>query len=255
MTPGHSPLWELSQSALEHCAALGIRDSAALGRRLYGYGRFPASPRLRRAFPTPESVGDHLLHGNEAVRGCLISGWRRRRFTGEDPGWAMWTRPRGDPRDAAATHKLYVSPVLDAVRPAFHVTMPILTESEALGFKVGAELPYLVRPDKLIFYFADKAELLRVASLLKPRLARFEPHGVPFTCDTASGGVLSWGLDPPGRTDQSWRSWLAMQLAGAMTCAEPGGTVDAALARADELGIDPVSWEPRDLDWERDGPE
>jgi len=252
--PGRPPLPDLSRAALEYGAALGLRDPVRLSRRLYGYGRFPASPRLRRAFPTPESVGDHLLHENEALRHLLMSGWRRRRLAGEDVGWALWTRPRGDPRDSEPTHKLYASPVLDSVRPVFHAVMPIVTDSGAVGFKVGAELPYLGRPDKLVFYFADKAEMARVARLLDRRLADFEPHGVPFTCATGRSGLLSWGTDPPGKTDQSWRSWLALQLARAMTEAEPDRAVDAALQRADALGVDPVSWEPLSIDWERDGP-
>ena len=246
---------DLSRAALEYGAALGIRDPARLGRRLYSYGRFPASLRLRRAFPTPESVSDHLLHDNEDLRRLLTSGWRRRRFVGEDVGWALWTRPRGDARDGATTHKLYVSPVLDTIRPVFHAVLPIVTESQAVGFKVGAELPYLLRPDKLVIYFSDRAELDRVAGLLEPRLAGFEPHGVAFTRAFGGSPLLSWGTDPPGRTEQSWRSWLALQLAGAIAEAEPGCAVEAALGRADAVGVDPETWEPLNIDWERDGPE
>ena len=254
-SPGHSALPDRSRAALEYGAALGIRDPVRLSRRLYDYGRFPASPRLRRAFPTSESVSDHLLHENEDLRRQLMSGWRRRRFVGEDVGWAMWTRPRGDPRDGETTHKLYASPVLHEVRPVFHAVMPVVTESEAVGFKVGAELPYLGRADKLVFYFADRAEMTRVAGLLDPLLAEFRPHGVPFTCAIGESGLLSWGMDPPGKSDQSWRSWLALQLARAMTEADPDRSVDAALERADALGVDPATWEPLSIDWERDGPE
>jgi hypothetical protein len=184
-----------------------------------------------------------------------MSGWRRRRFAGEDVGWALWTRPRGDPRDSEPTHKLYVSPVLDCVRAAFHAVMPIVTESDAVGFKVGAELSYLGRPDKLVIYFADKAQMDRVAGLLEPLLADFAPHGVPFTCSFNGSQLLSWGIDPPGRTGQSWRLWLALQLARAMTEAAPDRAVDAAIERTAALGVDPVTWEPLSIDWERDGPE
>ena len=255
MPSGRAPGPDLSRAALQYGAALGIRDPARLGRRLYSYGRFPASPHLRRAFPTPESVSDHLLHDNEDLRRLLMSGWRRRRFVGEDVGWALWTRPRGDPREGVTTHKLYVSPVIDDVRPVFHAVMPLVTESQAVGFKVGAELPYLARPDKLVVYFSDKAEMDRTAGLLESLLADFEPHGVPFTCAIDGSRLLSWGTDPPGRSEQSWRSWLALQLAGAMTEAEPDRAVAAALRRADALGVDPESWEPISIDWERDGPE
>jgi hypothetical protein len=250
--PGRAPAAELSRAALAYGAALGIRDSKMLGPRLYLYGRSPASPRLRRAFPTPESVGDHLLHDNEDLRRVLMSGWRRRRFVGEDTGWAQWTRPRGDSRDGATTHKLYVSPLLESIRPVFCAVMPTVTESRAVGFKVGAELPYLVRPDKLVVYFADRAELDRVAALLEPKLTGFEPHGIPFTCPVEGSGLLSWGMDPPGRREQSWRLWLAFKLGEAMANAEPGGEVQAALREAEERGVDPDSWEPLNIEWESD---
>jgi hypothetical protein len=251
--PGRAPALELSRAALNYGAGLGIRDPKMLGPRLYCYGRSPASPRLRRAFPTPESVGDHLLHDNEDLRRALMSGWRRRRFVGEDTGWAHWSRPRGDGRDGATTHKLYVSPLLECIRPAFHAVMPIVTDSGAVGFKVGAELPYLVRPDKLVVYFVDRAEMDRVASLLEPKLAGFEPHGIPFTCPYEGSGLLSWGMDPPGKREQSWRLWLAFKLAEAMTDVEPELQVQAALRRAEVIGVDPDSWEPLSIDWERDG--
>ena len=189
------------------------------------------------------------------MRRLLSTGWRRRRLSGEDPGWALWTRPKGDSRDVGETHKLYISPMLDDVRPVFQAVMPSVTESEAIGFKVGAELPDLLRPDKLVVYFASRAELFRVAGVLAPRLAAFEPHGVPFTCPFGDGGMLSWGIDPPGRTDQSWRSWLVLKLAHAMTDTEPDRGLQAALERARALGLDPVSWEPTGVDWERDGPD
>ena len=145
--------------------------------------------------------------------------------------------------------------MLDHVRAAFRTVIPIVTDSDALGFKVGAELPYLVRTDKLVVYFGDRAELDRVAGLLAPELAGLAAHGVPLTCRCGETGLLSWGMDPPGHSDQSWRSWLAAQLADAMIGDEDGDRVEAALARATALGIDPETWEPRDLDWERDGPD
>lgn len=245
----------MSRAALDYGAALGIGTWPSLARRLYDYGRYPVTPRLRRAFPTPDSAADHLLHGDEPLRRALTRGWRRRRFSGEDSGWALWTRPRGDPRRGHATHKLYVSPVLADLRPAFRAVIPVVTDSEALGFKVGAELPYLVRTDKLVLYFADRTEMDRVAVLLAAQLDGLVPHGVPFTCRHGTDELLSWGMDPPGTTDESWRSWLAGQLARAMIDAPvPGERVGAALRRAAALGIDPDSWEPRAVDWERDGP-
>jgi len=247
VTPG------ASRAAIEYGAALRIRDASRLTRRLYAFGRYPLSPRLRSTFPDPETVRDHLFHEDEPVRRLLTSEWRRRRFSGEDPGWALWTRRQEDPGRALITHKLYVSPVLERIRSAFHAVIPIVTGSEAVSFKIGAELSYLARSDKLVVYFCSYAAMLRVARQLQPALADFGAHGVPFTCPIDEGGLLSWGMDPPGDTQTSWRLWLAQRLARAMTEAPPEEQVDAALQRAKLLGVDPVTWEPRDVVWDGDG--
>ena len=142
---------------------------------MYDYGRDPLSPHLRRAFPTLEAVRDHLFHEDEPVRRLLATSWRRRRLSGEDPGWAMWTRPPEDPREAPPTHKLYLSPRFDGIRPTVHAAMPVITASDAIGFKIGAELPYLVRPDKLVVYFTSREETLRTGRELALLLAGLPP--------------------------------------------------------------------------------
>lgn len=214
------------------------------------------SPRLRRAFPTPEAVRDHLFHEHKPFRRLLTTNWRRRRLSGEDPGWALWTRPEEDSRQQSISHKLYVSPLLEQIRPAFHTVLPIITDSQAIGFKIGAELPYLIRPDKLVIYFDSREEMARVGALLRAQLADVAAHGVPFTCQMDESGLLSWGMDPPdgGNTQRSWRVWLAERLARAMIEAPPEERVAAALKRAESLGVDSVSWEPRDVVWGLDGP-
>jgi len=215
------------------------------------------TPRLRRAFPTPEAVRDHLFHEHKAFRRLLTTDWRRRRLSGEDPGWALWTRPEEDSRQQSISHKLYVSPLLEQIRPAFHAVLPIITDSQAIGFKIGAELAYLTRPDKLVIYFDSREEMTRVGVFLQEQLAEFPAHGVPFTCQIDESGLLSWGMDPPdgGNTLRSWRLWLAQRLARAMIEAPPEDRVAAALERAESLGVDPVSWEPRDVVWGLDGPD
>lgn len=206
---------------------------------------------MRRAFPTADSVRDYLFHEDEPVRRLLARDWLRRRLNGEDPGWALWTRPTGDPRQVASTHKLYVSPDLDSIRPALHGVLAVITDSEAVGFKIGAELPYLSRSDKLVVYFSSYAETARVARVLGRRLRGVRAHGVPFTCALDQRGLLSWGMDPPesSQRQHSWRLWLAEHMAAAMVEAPGGKRIEAAIARAESLGIDPVSWEPRAVVW------
>lgn len=164
---------------------------------------------MRRAFPGPEAVRDHLFRGHEPIRRLTASDWRRRTLAGEDPGWALWTRPRDDPRSGVASHKLYVSPALDAVKPVFHAVLQTITDSEAVAFKIGAELAYLARPDKLVIYFSSREETLRVGRVLVPALREFPAHGVPFTGPLDERCLLSWGMDPPHGSgpQRSWRVW------------------------------------------------
>jgi len=253
--PSPSSVTAVSRAALSYGAALGLRDASVLTKRLYDYGRCPVSPRLRRAFPTPEAVRDHLLQGHEPVRRLMASEWRRRALSGEDPGWALWTRPREDPRSGAASHKLYVSPGFEAIQPVFHTVIETITDSDAVAFKVGAELAYLARPDKLVIYFSGREETLRVGRLLAPALAGFPAHGVPFTGPVDEGGLLSWGMDPPhtSGSQRSWRVWLAERMAHAMAEAPPGEQLGAALSCVESLGVDAVTFEPRNVVWAGDG--
>jgi hypothetical protein len=141
------------------------------------------------------------------------------------------------------------------MRPAFHAALPVITSSEAVGFKIGADLSYLARPDKIVVYFCSHEETLRVGRLLEPMLVDCPAHGVPFTCPIDGSGLVSWGMDPPDDVarQESWRLWLAQRLAEAMTEAPIDDQVDAALTHAESLGIDPTSWDPRGVVWRPDG--
>jgi hypothetical protein len=213
------------------------------------------SPRLRRAFPTPEAVRDHLVHDHEPVRRLLASGWRRRRFSGQGENWALWLRSTEDAQQSAGNYKLYLSPGFESLKPAFQALARVVTQSDAVGFKIGADLSYLARPDKLVVYLRSYEETVRVSELLEVQLGDLQAHGVPFTCSLGESGLLSWGMDPPDGADtqDSWRGWVTSRLAEAMIQAPPGEQFDEALRRAESLGVDPVSWEPRDVVWESDG--
>jgi hypothetical protein len=130
-----------------------------------------------------------------------------------------------------------------------------ITDSEAVAFKIGAELAYLARPDKLVIYFSSREETLRVGRVLVPALREFPAHGVPFTGPLDERCLLSWGMDPPHGSgpQRSWRVWLAERMAHAMTRASPEKQVAAALSCVESLVVDAVSFEPRDVVWVGDG--
>ena len=229
-------------------------DASRLAERLYNYGRHPLSPRLRRIFPSREAIRDWLFNDQESVRKLLAAGWRRRRFTGQGEGWALWLRPGEEARASPGPCKLYVSPSFDCFPRAFEAVAAAVTESHAVGFKLGADLPFLVRPDKLVVYLPDLDETIRLGELLEAELVGLRPHGVPLTCVLGESGIVSWGVDPPdgAAKQQSWRAWLTRRLAEAMLEGAVEDRVGRALRRAEALGVDPVSWEPRNVVWRAD---
>lgn len=81
-------------------------------------------------------------------------------------------------------------------------------------------------------------------------------HGVPFTCELHGDGLLSWGMDPPKRTQvlpwqerQSWRLWVVNKLATALLAVKTQSSHAVepwkfALERVRLDGIETNSWTP-----------
>src|SRR6185369_3495174 len=108
-------------------------------------------------------------------------------------------------------------------------------------FKIGADAAGLLRPDKIVLYFADQQSLLQVAGALHARLPGVRAQGVPFSAEITGDGLLSWGMDPPARErvlawhePESWRLWVARRLALAMIAAQAAAPTsgEGALAPA-----------------------
>lgn len=242
-----TPSGAASSAALEYGAALGLYDADALADRLYAFGRRPLSPRRRRTDPVSVVVGTQ----SRPARQLASAGWHRRVLAGMSERWALWLAPGGDTRQAASSHKLYVSPAPGAMAAAFEVVAQVLPTTAAVGVKVGIEPSFLARPDKLVIYLCDRAETLSVGHLLASELRGRPADPVPFACSVGDTGVVSWGVDPPdtGRTQESWRGWVAHRLAEAMLEAPMQDRVAAARQRIADLGVDPHSWEPGNVVW------
>jgi hypothetical protein len=208
----------LSMAALRAVASLPIDDAAVLARRLYAYNQLPRTPR--------------------------------RRGMASDETWASWAG-RTTSAPIGRSFKLYVSPAVDDVPAALDATKAAADRHGALGGKIGAGPYGLLRPDKLIVYFASYEALHGAATELTTTLAGIRPHGVPFTAALSGDGLLSWGTDPPSDTglvgwlrDESWRTWLTDRLATAMIVARASGhdPIAFALRRVAALGVDPRTW-------------
>lgn len=248
----------LSIDALKYAQSLEISDSATLSARLYFYNRLPVTPRWKRTFPNSDAVAAYLGIEAGGSNGLLLEKYWMRTPSFVHDGWFTWQsrHHRDDPLQESDTYKLYVSPQCEAVRDAFQATVEVLTETQAPSFKIGIDAYGLLRPDKIVAYFAGFDELRDAADRLLSRLEGYPSHGVPFTAELGGGGLLSWGIDPPpphhpvrGPERESWRLWVANQLARALIMAKAGGssTMQPWLFAVERLrlhGVDMATWAP-----------
>jgi hypothetical protein len=248
----------LSLDALRYAAELGISDLPVLAGRIYAYNRLPLSPMWSRRFPSRAAVAEHLGLGDGGPSAALIARrWTQSAGADDADVWRAWSRAAEHGANGGTTHKLYVSPQPAALADALRITVEMLGDTAATGFKVGADALGLLRPDKLVAYFPGLEPLAEAAEKLRARLEGLPAHGVPFTAEITRDGLLSWGVDPP-RSEQtlgmtggeSWRVWLAHRLAGALLAArEESEPWRYALERMRLEGVDPHTWAPSQAMW------
>jgi hypothetical protein len=239
----------LSRDALLHAQDLVTDDAQALAMALYFYNHIPLSPFWRTRFATPEAVLAHL--GDDAAR--LDRDWIA---SHNAPGWLAWisrehvARARSD-----ATWKLYVSPRPEHVRDAFTIVARTLGAFPGTSFKIANDAAGMLRPDKLVAYFASREDLDDAAAILARELAGCNAQGVPFTAALDESGLLSWGVDPPDDAQAlrwlyrtSWRLWLVQRLGAAMSIAKMARSATAvepwlfAIARTQRHGVNVETW-------------
>ena len=163
-------------------------------------------------------------------------------------GWYSFARSPAKAQIVAAC-KLYVSPRPEALVDCFPRIAEALVQSEVRSFKVGRGIEGLLRPDKIVAYFEDRAHMQEAADVLGRSLRGCPAQGVPFTAEVGGNGLLSCGVDPPPDGDgaASWRSWVTKKLAASLTAQRGTRGVDlvaAALADLRLAGVDPDLWLP-----------
>lgn len=261
---GDDPNARLSVAALRHAQALGSNDPLTLAGRLYCYNREPLSPRWKRRLPTPAAVVDFLglLPGQPTGR-ILARHWEPVDTAPATDGWYVWQTRHADDlgEDRQWRHKLYLSPRLDALPDLLPAFVESMTELRVSSFKIGKGLAGVLRPDKVVAYFASHEELAEASRRLSlPPVDEECVQGVPFTAAVQGDGLVSRGLDPPRATategseePSSWRMWVALRLATALVAARqaPSDGLQPwqfALERLRAEGVDPTTWIPsRDL--------
>ena len=246
----------LSRDALLHAQELESNDPQALAKALYYYNHIPISAFWKKRFAGPEAVLSHIGADRGALRTILDRGWSQSVYENH---WLSWIPRQRD--NEPAPYKLYVSPRPERIREAFEAFVRVLT-AFPVTFKMGCRAAGLLRPDKLVAYFATREELDEAASMMRRELAGCDAHGVPFTAALEATGLLSWGVDPPESERvvrwlqrQSWRLWVVQRLGSAMATARAARTASAvepwrfAVARIQRLGVDVDTWTPSATLW------
>ncbi len=240
---------QLSQAALRYGQLLPLDDVHALAMRLYHFNTVPLAPRWSARWGAPQAL--------DAVLGpAALAAFRPLHDPDTAEYWRMFAHLRPEPgeRGGGSTYKLYVSPHPRALASALPVVAAVFSDMRVMQFKVGVGAAGLLRPDKIVAYFPDRAALDAVAARLASGLAGIEPQGVPFSAAVTEDGLLSWGVDPPddvaladwhGR--ESWRLWIVRRLARALLTAReqaPGGVEpwQYALERVRLEGVEPSTW-------------
>jgi hypothetical protein len=179
------------------------------------------------------------------------------------PAWLIWSnqKMRSRAQMGGTACKLYVSPAVDAMPQVFPAVLEVAS-AQVGHFKIGSDAAGLLRPDKMVLYFRDQERLFAVASELASVLKGAAPHGVPFSAEITSDGLLSWGMDPPQSEKllawqelESWRLWVVRRLAAAMIAAQtdayssmrPG---EFAVERLRHEGVDVDRWTPSTSIWQ-----
>ena len=257
--PASGRLAALSRQALRYGQALRMTDVRMLSRRLYGFGTIPRHARWDLLMESDNDAVGLLGLTRDGRAGRILSAdYEATTF----PNWLSWLRATDRPLTRPDLHyKLYVSPRPEAMVECFPAVVAVLAGMDVWSFKVGRGVLGLLRPDKIVAYFEDADRLHRVARALARVLDGCPTQGVPFTAESSVDGLVSWGIDPPpseqvsaSQPRQSWRYWIANQLASGLIHAQAaGGGVEPWEFAVDRLsleGVDPATWLPADTIWQ-----
>ena len=245
----------LSNAALRYGESLLLDDPSALAGRLYGFGRQPATPTWTRLLADGQAVLSFLGAGvGTDLRRRLDSDWQEANDR-KTPGWIIWSNRVRRKSEVGGSHcKLYVSPALTAMPQVFPVVLE--ASAQVSHFKIGSDAAGLLRPDKMVLYLPNQERLLAIASELASLLKGTAPHGVPFSAEITSDGLLSWGMDPPQserilawQEPESWRLWVVRRLAAAMIAVGLDGSRWASVERLRHEGVDVDTWTPSASIW------
>lgn len=253
-----SSIAELSRAALEYAQSLPVDDVNRVSTRLYSYNRIPVSPAWRQLFPGKDAVARVLAVDPDGVNARLLSrDWTQLDIAPTNEVWLSWQSRHPVFSYRRTAYKLYISPHPGSIRRAFDALVSVAARGGPVAFKVGRDVQGILRPDKLVVYFATREALQATAQELSRKLEGCPAQGVPFTAQIGDTALLSWGIDPPEEMAappwmqrESWRLWVTNRLAVALLMAKSSDQpVDCwrfAVERLRLDGVDTGLWTPKE---------
>jgi hypothetical protein len=242
----------ITYDAIRYGLELSNLSVQELAARLYMFNRIPCTPLLQLQFAKVEQVIEFLVPDTE-VANQLKSNWAG------NVSRRVWYEWRTSVISSPLNFKLYISPILKDLPKIFRLTVDALAKTKCSCFKVGLGAFGLLRPDKLVAYFADLEDLQQAANLIRASATGISVQGVPFTGLIDFEGLVSWGIDPPNlrgrhslQSSQSWRQWVTNRIAIYILYAKEinaENPMDFVLRRIELDNIDPVTWSPSSTVW------
>lgn len=234
----------ISVAALTWGATFRGLPAEQLTRRLYFFGRRPVTPQWSRRLPDERSVARWL--GLVELQADL-EGFRPLARTRDTWVWRRWVRSR-----MPAAGKLYVCCVPQDLPSAVRACIPALRHPAVTGFKLGFDLPTVLRPDKFILFLADLEPARELAERIASAFGPAEVHPLPFTAAASAGGIVSMAADPddwagrPATIERaSWRLHVCRVAAETLVANRNRSRVEqvaAALERLGLAGVDTCRW-------------
>ena len=252
-------LSDLSMEGIKYAFLLNKLDTREIANRLYTFNTLPFDASSKSHFNALQTIKEFLIPQSSTELDYLLHKHWFFAEEAESKGWLYWYRREESFQfpnlQNSFTYKLYISPGLHDLQNVFKSSIPVLSSSQAFGFKTGNSLTQLLRSDKMIAYFENMDALTETANLLEKELAAYATQGVPFTKQLDKRGMLSWGVDPPQQDDaisnsgESWRFKVTNELAIAIIQArEEGLNLERAIpfirAKLSLAGINTNDWTP-----------
>jgi hypothetical protein len=248
----------LSANAIQYAMLLKHLNIRLMAQRLYTYNTIPMDAATRS---TLNAANDTywFLYSDETTNEILRSHWTNLKPSSTFR-WMAWTRPlqyHNGHDETGLTFKLYISPQIKELAANFKTIVQTLNASTAYCFKTGNTVKDLLRPDKMVAYFKNKADLLKTAAILSKELEGCAVHGVPFTKQLDKTGLLSFGVDPLKKDilklvdGGSWRTTVTGKLAAAIIQAQHNRLDTSAAmqfirAKLSAFKINVADWTPVD---------